>query len=50
MTTRSGRGEHHVSKLRVAFIGTGKVPEKAGPMGYTMAYRHAEAYKLLTDE
>jgi len=39
-----------MSKLKVAFIGTGKVPEKAGPMGYAMAYRHAEAYKLLTDD
>lgn len=39
-----------MSKLRVAFIGTGRVPEKAGPLGYAMAYRHAEAYKLLPDE
>ena len=38
-----------MAQLRVAFIGTGKVPEKAGPLGYAMAYRHAEAYKLLED-
>jgi predicted dehydrogenase len=39
-----------MSQLKVAFIGTGKVPEKPGKMGYAMAYRHAEAYKLLPDE
>lgn len=36
-----------MAKLRVAFIGTGKVPEKRGPMGYAMAYDHAEAYRKL---
>lgn len=38
-----------MSKLRVAFIGTGKIPEKAGRLGYAMAYRHADAYQLLPD-
>lgn len=38
-----------MAKFRVGFIGTGKKPEKPGPMGYAMAYRHAEAYKLLPD-
>lgn len=38
-----------MSALKVAFIGTGKVPERAGPLGYAMAYRHAEAYKLLDE-
>ncbi len=35
--------------LRVAFIGTGRKPEKASGMGYAMAYRHGEAYKLIED-
>jgi predicted dehydrogenase len=34
-------------KLRVGFIGTGRKPERPGPMGYAMAYQHAEAYKRL---
>ncbi|MEN6403710.1 MAG: Gfo/Idh/MocA family oxidoreductase [Armatimonadia bacterium] len=38
-----------MSKLRVAFIGTGRKPEKAGPMGYAMAYQHGEAYLKLPD-
>jgi UDP-N-acetylglucosamine 3-dehydrogenase len=38
-----------MSKFRVAFIGTGRKPDKAGPMGYAMAYRHAEAYLRLPD-
>lgn len=41
--------EHILSKIRVAFIGTGKIPQKAGPKGYAMAYQHAEAYQLLPD-
>lgn len=39
-----------MSKLRVAFIGTGRKPEKAGPMGYAMAYQHGEAYLKLADQ
>ena len=39
-----------MSKLRIGFIGTGKVPEKAGVMGYAMAYRHGDAYALLADD
>lgn len=39
-----------MSKLRVAFIGTGRVPEKAGPMGYAMAYSHADGYLALPDD
>jgi predicted dehydrogenase len=35
---------------KVAFIGTGKIPEKRGPMGYAMAYRHADGYALLADD
>jgi len=35
--------------LTVAFIGTGRVREKASGMGYAMAYRHAEAYQLIED-
>ena len=38
-----------MSKLKVGFIGTGKVPEKASAMGYAMAYRHANAYALLPE-
>jgi len=36
-----------MAKLRVGFIGTGKMPEKRGAMGYAMAYDHAEAYRKL---
>jgi len=36
-----------MAKLKVAFIGTGKMPEKRGPMGYAMAYEHAEGYRKL---
>jgi len=36
-----------MAKLKVGFIGTGRKPERAGPMGYAMAYQHAEAYKKL---
>jgi predicted dehydrogenase len=36
-----------MTKLKVGFIGTGKVPEKAGPMGYAMAYQHADGYAKL---
>jgi UDP-N-acetylglucosamine 3-dehydrogenase len=39
-----------MSKLKVAFIGTGRKPEKAGPMGYAMAYRHGDAYLTLPDD
>lgn len=39
-----------MSKLKVAFIGTGRKPEKAGPMGYAMAYQHGEAYLKLADD
>jgi len=35
--------------LRVAFIGTGKNRDKPGLMGYAMAYRHADSYRLLDD-
>ena len=38
-----------MSKLRVAFIGTGPNPDKPGAMGYAMAYRHADAYRTLPD-
>lgn len=38
-----------MSKLKVAFIGTGKLRDKKGPMGYAMAYMHADGYKLLDD-
>lgn len=33
--------------LRVGFIGTGRKPEKPGPLGYAMAYQHANAYQSL---
>ncbi|MCZ7649227.1 MAG: Gfo/Idh/MocA family oxidoreductase [Planctomycetota bacterium] len=33
--------------MRVGFIGTGKKPEKPGPLGYGMAHQHAAAYKSL---
>lgn len=36
-----------MAKLRVGFIGTGKVPERRGPMGYAMAWQHADAYAKL---
>jgi len=36
-----------MAPLRVGFIGTGPEPEKAGPMGYGMANRHAVAYRAL---
>lgn len=36
-----------MAKLKVGFIGTGKKPEKAGVMGYAMAYQHADAYAKL---
>ena len=36
-----------MAKLKVGFIGTGKVPERAGVMGYAMAYRHADGYARL---
>ncbi|MCW8131590.1 MAG: Gfo/Idh/MocA family oxidoreductase [Planctomycetota bacterium] len=36
--------------LRVAFIGTGKKPEKASAMGYGMAQMHAMAYQALKGE
>lgn len=39
-----------MSKLRVAFIGTGRKPEKAGPMGYAMAYQHGDAYLKMPDD
>lgn len=38
-----------MSKLRVAFIGTGPNPDKPGAMGYAMAYRHADAYLTIPD-
>ncbi len=38
-----------MSKTKVAFIGTGKMPVKAGPLGYAMAYRHGEAYEQIGD-
>ena len=39
-----------MSKLKVGFIGTGKVPERASAMGYAMAYRHGDAYARLADD
>ncbi len=39
-----------MSKLRVGFIGTGKIPERASVLGYAMAYRHGEAYEKLADD
>ncbi|NLG50037.1 MAG: Gfo/Idh/MocA family oxidoreductase [Chloroflexi bacterium] len=39
-----------MSKFKVGFIGTGRVPEKPSVLGYAMAYRHAEAYKALPDD
>ncbi len=38
-----------MGKFRVGFIGTGKRRERPGPMGYAMAYQHAEAYRKLPD-
>ncbi len=38
-----------MAKLKVGFIGTGKVPERASAMGYAMAYRHADGYAALPD-
>jgi len=35
-----------MAKLKVGIIGTGE-KKPPGPMGYAMAYQHAEAYKLL---
>ena len=39
-----------MSKLKVGFIGTGKVPERASALGYAMAYRHAEGYAQLPQD
>lgn len=39
-----------MSKLKVAFIGTGRKPEKAGPLGYAMAYQHGEAYLKMPED
>ncbi len=36
-----------MATLKVGFIGTGRVPERRGPMGYAMAYQHADAYAKL---
>lgn len=36
-----------MAALRVGFIGTGKKPEKPGPLGYGMAHQHAAAYQSL---
>ena len=38
-----------MGKFRVGFIGTGKRRERPGPMGYAMAYQHAEAYRKIPD-
>lgn len=38
-----------MSKLKVAFIGTGRRTEAPGLMGYAMAYMHADGYRLLDD-
>jgi UDP-N-acetylglucosamine 3-dehydrogenase len=35
--------------LRVGFIGTGRKPDRPGPMGYAMAYQHAAGYKALPE-
>ncbi len=37
-------------KYRVGFIGTGDATQKPGPLGYAMAYRHAEGYRALPDD
>jgi predicted dehydrogenase len=36
-----------MAALRVAFIGTGRSPEKPSRTGYAMAYQHAAGYKAL---
>lgn len=36
-----------MDRFRVGFIGTGKKKERPDRFGYAMAYRHADAYKLL---
>ncbi|MBI3948715.1 MAG: Gfo/Idh/MocA family oxidoreductase [Armatimonadetes bacterium] len=36
-----------MDKLRVAIIGTGKKKERPDQFGFAMAYRHADAYRLL---
>ena len=36
-----------MTNLRVGIIGTGKKEARPGPLGYAMAYRHADGYKLL---
>jgi UDP-N-acetylglucosamine 3-dehydrogenase len=38
-----------MDRLRVAFIGTGRKPERAGPQGYGMAHQHAAAYHALPE-
>lgn len=38
-----------MSTLRAAFVGTGRSPERSGPMGYATAYWHADAYRLIGD-
>ncbi|MFP4055727.1 MAG: Gfo/Idh/MocA family protein [Candidatus Brocadiia bacterium] len=36
-----------MAKLQVGFIGTGRKPQRPGPMGYAMAYQHAQAFAQL---
>jgi predicted dehydrogenase len=36
-----------LAKLRVGIIGTGSRKQRPGPLGYAMAYSHANAYKEL---
>ncbi len=38
-----------MSKLRVAFIGTGPKRERGSKFGFAMAYRHADGYRQLSD-
>jgi len=38
-----------MSELKVAFIGTGRLTETPGAMGYAMAHMHADGYRLLDD-
>jgi len=39
-----------MEKTRVAFIGTGRNPDRPSGRGYGMAYRHAAGYEALPDE
>jgi predicted dehydrogenase len=39
-----------MAQFRVAFIGTGKSPDRPGRMGYAMAYQHAAGYEALREK